>query len=900
MGTDINNRDWHTMSASAAAAALDADLRRGLADEEAAARLARFGPNELRAVGGRHPFKIFLSQFTDFLVLVLVGACIVSAFLGEFLDAAAILAIVLLNAVLGFAQEHRAERSLQALREMAAPKTAVFRGGREIIIAAREVVPGDIVHIRAGDRVPADLRLVDEVNLQMEEAALTGESLPVEKDASAILPAVTPLGERVNMCYAGTVVAYGRGRGVVVATGMDTELGRIATMVQEVETERTPLQYRLEKLGKFLVWGCLALCGVIFIAGFSRGVAAEEMFLTAVSLAVAAIPEGLPAVVTIALALGVQRMVKRHALVRRLSSVETLGSTTVICSDKTGTLTQNKMVVRRGFWGGKEVIRNGAGAEGMKPLLETALICTADFVAATLQGDFAAESARSNPTEGAIVEAALAAGVDVRDLAYQLRFVGEIPFDSHRKRMTVVFEKPGGERFAILKGAPEMVLTRCVAVAGPGGNQHLTPELREQLAAANASFAAKGLRVIAVARRALRNEEVIGESVEKDLTFVGFIAIEDPPRPEAYEAVEKCRTAHITPIMITGDHRTTAEAIARDLGIIGEKDTVLTGPELDELSDEALIDELEDARVFARVTPVHKLRIVRALQARGEVVAMTGDGVNDAPALKEADIGIAMGITGTDVSKEASDMVLTDDNFATIVAAVEEGRAIYANLKKFIHYLLSCNSSEILVMLVATLLGWPIPLLPIQILWVNLITDGAPALALGVDPPEADILRRRPRPKRAFLFDGHELALIPVQGLFIAATTLFSFTLVHHYFREDITTARTFAFSVLTLSQLFHALNCRSQTRSLFALGPFSNRWLILAVVFSLTLHLTVVYVPFFQPIFHTVPLNARDWVWMMVLSATPLAFMEAYKFIYALVKRARREPSDYFGIFPE
>jgi Ca2+-transporting ATPase len=889
---------WHARAAADVASQLGTSSRGGLTADEAAARLRRYGPNALAQVGARWGVRIFLSQFTDFLVLVLIGACIVSAFLGEYVDAAAIFAIVMLNGVLGFVQEYRAEKSLQALREMAAPKAAVVRDGREKVLDTRDVVPGDLVRLRAGDRVPADLRLFEEYNLQVDEAALTGESLAVEKEAALELDGDMPLADRRNMAYTGTVVTYGRGDGLVVATGMGTELGRIAALVQEVGREQTPLQRRLARLGKLLVWAVLILCGVMFGAGLLRGLGAHEMFLTAVTLAVAAIPEGLPAVVTIALAIGVQRMVRRHALVRRLSSVETLGSTSVICTDKTGTLTENRMVARRAYVNGREVARPDA-PEDLKELLATALLCTSDFIYAATTSDYSFGGERSNPTEAALVEAALDVGVDARELAARYEFRAEVPFDSKRKRMTAVFAAAGA-RVAVVKGAPEIVLELCTAVRDGGGERPLTPQSRDEIQEANAGLAARGLRVIAVATRAVADDVEVSAEIERDLTFRGYVAIEDPPRAEVYEAVRKCRLAHITPIMVTGDHRATAAAIADEVGILDEAGTVLTGRELDELSDEGLIDELEDARVLARVTPEHKLRIVRALRARGAVVAMTGDGVNDAPALKEADIGVAMGITGTDVSKEASDMILTDDNFATIVAAVEEGRSIYANIKKFIHFLLSCNVSELLVMISATLAGWPLPLLPIQILWVNLITDGAPALALGVDPPEVGLLLKPPRPKHAFLFGGQDLRLIPLQGLMIALATLGSFVLVLRVFGEGLATARTFAFSVLTLSQLFHALNCRSQTRSFFALGPFSNPWLLYAVAFSLLLHLGIVYIPFLQAIFHTVPLSLRDWGLMLVISALPLVFMEIYKLLNALVRRIRHEPEDYFGIFPE
>ncbi|UCH78949.1 MAG: HAD-IC family P-type ATPase, partial [Candidatus Coatesbacteria bacterium] len=629
------------MAPAAAAEALDTSARQGLSAEEAAARCQRYGANALEQVGARRGWKIFLTQFTDFLVLVLIGACLVSAFLGEFVDAAAIFAIVILNGILGFVQEYRAEKSLHALRELAAPKATLVRDGRERVIDSREVVPGDVVRLRAGDKIPADLRLLEEHNLEVDEAALTGESLAIAKEAEAELAEDMPLADRRNMAYAGTVVTYGRADGVVVATGMDTELGRIAALVQEVGLEQTPLQQRLARLGKFLVWAVLALCGVVFVVGWLRGVPAQEMFLTAVSLAVAAIPEGLPAVVTIALALGVQRMVKRHALVRRLSSVETLGSTTVICSDKTGTLTQNKMAARRAYVNGREVVRPEA-PDDLKSLLTMAFLCTADFIGAATTGRCELDGERSNPTEAALVEAALAAGVDLAELVSRYTFEEEVPFDSRRKRMTAVFAADGA-RLAITKGAPEILLELCSAVLEGESARPLTPEGRAALEGVNADLAARGLRVLAVATRELAASAEVSEAVERELTFRGFVALEDPPRPEVPEAVRRCRLAHITPIMVTGDHKATAAAVAAEVGIMEEAATALTGRELDALSEEELVEELEDARVLARVTPEHKLRVVRALRARGAVVAMTGDGVNDAPALKEADIGVAMG-----------------------------------------------------------------------------------------------------------------------------------------------------------------------------------------------------------------------------------------------------------------
>lgn len=871
----------------------------GLSDGEAALRLKQYGRNVLKTTGGRPLFSLFLGQFTEILVLILIAACIVSAFLGEFLDASAILAIVMLNGILGFVQEYRAEKSLKALQELAAPRSTVVRGGREVLIDAAEIVPGDLVAVGAGDRIPCDLRLAEEHSLEVDEAALTGESEPVQKNAGAVLEPKTSIGDRVNVTFMGTVATYGRGLGVAFATGMSTELGRIATMVSEVALEETPLQARLRKLGKVLLWATLGICAVIFGLGLLRDVPPQEMFLTAVSLAVAAIPEGLPAVVTIALALGVQRMVKRHALIRRLSSVETLGSTTVICSDKTGTLTRNEMRLVNAYVGGKRYDTANDIGEEVRGLLSRALLCTANFIKTYERDDVSLDAAKTNPTENAIIEAALSSGLDYAAMKSGIGFVDELPFDSSRKRMTAVYDDASGSLLAIMKGAPEVIIERSTSAEMPDGVVNVA-EVADELASVNAEMAGRGLRVLAVAYRRLDRGTEITKDIEEEMTFAGFLGIADPPRPEVYDAVRKCRLAGIRPIMITGDHQATAAAIAEELGILTDDNLILSGREMDEISDERLADKVAVTQVYARVTPFHKLRIVRALKKLGAVVAMTGDGVNDAPALKEADIGVAMGIAGTDVSKEASDMVLTDDNFATIVAAVDEGRAIFANLKKFIHFLLSCNAGELFVMLAATLGGLPLPLLPIQILWINLVTDGAPALALGIDPPEVGLLNKPPRPRHAFLFERREIFLIPLQGALIGISSLGTFVLMLYGFGADLNLARTMGFSVLALSQLFHALNCRSQVRSFFALGPLSNPWLLLAFFGSIVIQTGVIYLPFAQKIFKTVALSPSDWLLMIGISTLPFVAMEIYKLVRALILRVKKEEEGYFGVFPE
>src|SRR5215207_2555796 len=778
---------WHTSEAAQVLRALGTDAGSGLSNEEAARRLEKRGPNELEDRGGRNPWAILGEQFTSTMIVILIIAALASAFLGDYEDSIVIAVIVALNAAFGFVQEYRAERAMATLKRMSAPRVRVRRGGHVREISARELVLGDVVLLEAGNLVSGDGRLLEAANLRVQEAALTGESEPVEKNPAALEEEDTPLGERADMVHSSTVVAMGRGLFVVTDTGMSTELGKIATMIQTTDRERTLLQRRLSQVGKVLALAALAIVGVVFALGLLRGEDLEVMFLTAVSLAVAAVPEGLPAVVTIALALGAQRMLRRRALIRKLSAVETLGSVTVICSDKTGTLTQNRMTVTVLDVAGHTVeldeVRladSKPGPDGGTPLaigddptlvllLAGSALCNDALLEDHEEDDFRAVG---DPTEGALVVAAAREGMKKPEIEVTLPRVGEVPFDSGRKRMTTVHEvvsDSGSETLegfksvvnveegsasyiAFTKGAVDSLLEISSEVwSGHGQVEPLNEGWRERISTANERLAGDGIRVLGVGLRRLRSFDGVGEEQERNLTFLGMVGMIDPPRSEAKDAVEICKRAGIRPVMITGDHQLTARHIATELGIAEDK-RILTERDLANLPGEDLVDLVEDVPVYARVSPEHKLDIVEALQEKGHIVAMTGDGVNDAPALKRADIGVAMGITGTDVSKEAADMVLTDDNFATIVAAVEQGRVIYDNIRKFIKYLLTSNSAEILVMLVGPFLGLGLPLLPLQILWIHLVTDGPPALALSVEPAERGIMRRPPRPPGESVF----------------------------------------------------------------------------------------------------------------------------------------------------
>ncbi|MCX5711435.1 MAG: calcium-transporting P-type ATPase, PMR1-type [Candidatus Omnitrophica bacterium] len=888
------NERLYRVSVEEAAKILNSSLELGLGPGEVEVRLRQSGLNQLQEKGRIGPLKIFLEQFQDFIIWILIAAALISGFLKEWVDALAIIAIVVLNAILGFIQEYRAEKSLAALKKLSSPTSKVIRNGQHEIIPSREIVPGDLIELEAGDNIPADSRIISHTyNFSVQEASLTGESSPVTKTALALEEDKVPLADRANMVYMGTFVTAGKAKALVAATGMNTELGRIAGLVQEIKENTTPLQKKLEEFGKWIVYLCFVLVGLVFLLEWLRGGKIIDVFLTAVSLAVAAIPEGLPAVVTIALALGVHRMVKRNALIRKLPSVETLGCATVICSDKTGTLTKNEMTVQAVFSGGNLFKVSGIGYDpqgafslGNKeisadnyPDLKKALVCGVLCNAAQLIKDESGYKIFGDPTEGALLSLAAKAGIWKERLEKEYLFADEIPFDSERKKMTII-RRRDNQVFAFVKGAPDILLNDCVNIEVNGSIRALTNTDKEEIAKANVALADKALRVLAVAYRALDGgfDKLDVEKTEKGLIFSGLIAMIDPPREEVKKAMEECSSAGIRTVMITGDHKNTAVAIARQLGFFREGSLALTGEELDRLTDEELSAKILNIPVYARVSPEHKLRIVRLLRARGEVVAMTGDGVNDAPAVKEADIGVAMGITGTDVTKEVSDMVITDDNFASIVNAVEEGRGIYDNIKKFIHYLLSCNAGEILVMFCASLIGWPVPLLPIQILWVNLVTDGLPALALGVDPVDPGVMTKKPRRTNEGVLTKQRALMFLAQGAFIAFCSLLAFALVLFVEKLGIERARTAAFVVLAVSQLFHSFNCRSTSVSLFKLGILSNKKLIAATGISFILQMVVVYTPFLQRVFKTEPLGLLDWFLVIAISSFPLWAMEIVK----------------------
>lgn len=896
----LANRFW-MMSTEEVASAFNSDLKNGLTSEQAAIYLEQHGFNQLQEAPARSPLAVFFDQFKSFLIWVLIVAAIISGFLGEWVDALAIIAIVILNAILGFAQEFRAEKSLAALKKMAVPMAKVIRDGQLRLIPAGEVVPGDVLELEAGDHVPADARIIyHTTNFTVHEAALTGESTPVLKTSAMLKGEDIPLADRANIVYAGTSVTSGKARALVVATGMATELGQIARMIQEISLETTPLQRKLEQFGRWIVYLCFFLVGLIFVLELSRGSELVQVFLTAVSLAVAAIPEGLPAVVTIALALGVQRMVKRHALIRKLPSVETLGAATVICSDKTGTLTKNEMTVKAVYADGQLFSVSGTGyqPEG-EFLLDGHPVNPAEFpgLYKTLSCGALCNSARlvreetryrivGDPTEGALLSLSRKAGLNEEVLEKVEQLVEEIPFDSERKMMTML-RKTDREFVAYVKGAPDILLTRCNFIYEKGKEKPVTAEDINRILQVNDSLAGQALRVLGFAYRRFSSypEKLEASAIEKDLVFTGLVAMIDPPRPEVIKAILDCKKAGIKPVVITGDHKITAVAIAKELGMLEDGGLALSGEELDRLKPEEYQERVDRIRVYARVSPEHKLRIVRAWKNKGEVVAMTGDGVNDAPAVKEADIGVAMGITGTDVTKEVSDMVVTDDNFASIVAAVEEGRAIYDNIKKFVHYLLSCNLAEVMFMFIASLVGWPVPLLPIHILWINLVTDGFPALGLGFEPPDPGLMSRPPRQPDEPIVDRKRAGLMSLQGVFIAVCTLLAFFYVLFIENEGLERARTAAFIVLSVSQLFHAFNCRSQMKSVFGLGIFSNPKLVYAFFVSLSLQLSVVYVPSLQKIFKTQNLTLFEWGLVIVLSSLPLWGMEIVKALNSKLK---------------
>jgi Ca2+-transporting ATPase len=900
---------WYTLSRQEVLDRLDVRLDRGLTSEQGHERLAEYGPNELVETGLKSPLLILWDQLSEVMVVVLLVAAVISFLLGDYLDAAAIMVIVVLNALLGFVQEYRAERAMAALKEMAAPVVHARRDGEIRNVPSREVVPGDVILLEAGTAIPADARLVETANLRVQEASLTGESQPVDKHSTRIEFEDIPLADRHNMVYMGTAVTYGRAVAVVVETGMSTQLGRIAKLIQTVETERTPLQRRMAQLGKSLALAALGIVAVVFLIGVLRGAGLVEMFLTAVALAVAAVPEGLPAVVTIALALGAQRMFRRQALIRKLPAVETLGSVTVICSDKTGTLTENRMTVKILDVAGNtvnlmEMLRRGRpvlrdndqpiaierGAQVL--LLAGGALCND----AVLQRDGDCPEdwcAVGDPTEGALVIAAARSGLWKSRLDQLFPRVGEVPFSSERKRMSTVHQvdlDPQAERrlaelfeeaspyVSFTKGAVDQMLDVSSRVWVDGRIEPMTADWKQRIDHANDEMAAQGLRVLGVAYRPLDAPpaETEAESVERDLIFVGMISMIDPPRPEVKEAVQTCRMAGIRPVMITGDHPLTALEIARELGI-ARNDRILTGHELARMSVEELEGVVEDVSVYARVSPEHKLNIVEALQNRGHIVAMTGDGVNDAPALRRSDIGVAMGITGTDVAKEAADMVILDDNFATIVSAVKEGRTIYDNVRKFIRYTMTSNAGEIYVVLLGPLLGMPLPLTALQILWINLVTDGLPGLALGVEPAERGTMTRAPYPPDENIFARGMGWHILWVGLLIGFIPL---GLGYWGWSTGQPAWQTMIFTTLTLGQMAHALSIRSTRDSLFTIGLFSNKALLGAVALTLVLQIVVIYVPFFQSVFSTQALSPGLLALNLALSTVILVAVEIAKWI--------------------
>jgi len=909
---------WHAMQSSEVLQRLNTLSDKGLSTEEAQKRLQQYGPNVLREAPPTTFWQMLWAQFNNFVVILLIVASVISAALGDYVEAGAIMTIVILNAVLGVVQERRAEQALAALRKLAAPEAHVIRDGSRQVIPASQLVPGDLVLLEAGNYIPADLRLIEAVNLRVEEAALTGESVPVQKDASLLLESNIPLGDRKNTAFMGTLVNYGRGKGVVIATGMYTQIGLIAEMLQSVENEPTPLQKRLDQLGKTLGWAALAVCALVFIEGLIRGNNPLDMFMIAVSLAIAAVPEGLPAVVTISLALGMREMIKRHVLIRRLSSVETLGSATVICSDKTGTLTQNEMTVTR-LWVDDqfiEVTGNGYLPEGeflvdKKPVkLEDYQAALTALWVATLNNDATLEVIENNddqpvyrmvgdPTEGAMVVAAIKAGANQETLNQAYPRLHEIPFDAVRKRMVTVhsLNNPRPEDISpfddeqsmprgyvvLVKGAPDVVLELCTRYQGMDDYTHPMDETRRmQILTANDLMTQDALRVLGLAYRLIPElpAEMTAETLEKDLVFVGLIGMIDPPRSETKPALEKAKKAGIRTIMITGDYPNTARAIAESIGLLNPGHQVLTGADVDQLDGGQLINQVAYTDVFARVSPEHKLRIVEALRDSGEVVAMTGDGVNDAPSIKRADIGVAMGITGTDVAKESADMVLTDDNYASIVSAIEQGRIIYSNIRKFVYYLISCNLAEIAIIFLGTLFTKGSPLTAIQLLWLNLLTDGAPALALGTEKGDPDIMDQPPRPPTEPIINKFMQMGIAVQTVAITAVVLTAYIVGLRLHPGMPEFGETMAFVTLSFSELLRAYTARSERYPLLKIGFFNNQNMNLAVLSSLVLLLAVIYVPFLNPVFNTVPLGWEQWELIVPLLFVPSLAAELMKWI--------------------
>ncbi len=914
---------WHSLSAEETIQELNTHRMLGLSTAEVQNRLKLYGFNELQEAPRPTFWNRLWDQINDFLIWLLLAASLISLIIGDYIEAGAILAIVILNSILGVVQESRAEEALAALKKMSAPEAQVIRDGIQKTIPTRELIPGDLVILETGNFVPADVRLIEAINLQLNEASLTGESVPVQKRADTVFDRELPLGDRKNTAYMSTVVSYGRGRGVVVSTGMNTQIGLIAQMVQSYENEPTPLQRKLDQLGKVLGISALAICAAVFLinilrlflsppASVSITESVLEMFMVAVSLAIAAVPEGLPAVVTICLALGMQRMVQRHALLRQLSAVEALGSSTVICSDKTGTLTQNAMTVVQIWSDGKiyDVTGDGYDPEGefhlngseidpsenstIRMFLQSILLCNDAYIETSgTSTDRLTWRMVGDPTEGALIVVAAKAGLWRYDLESSMPRRAEIPFDSERKTMTTIHEFGSGSMVtgntdapfvAMVKGAPDIILSKCRYWMIEGKVAPLTDQDREKILEINSQMASRALRVLGAAVRFFdrlpEGDDLKPERIEDDLVLTGLAGMIDPPRPEVKPAIDKARQAGIRSVMITGDYPDTAIAIAQQIGLYREKSKVITGKELDDLSEDSFKEIVDDVDVYARVSPQHKVKIVEALQSRRHVVSMTGDGVNDAPALKKADIGVAMGIMGTDVSKEAAAMVLTDDNYASIVSAIEEGRIIYSNIRKFVFYLLSCNVGEILIVFLVSLVGWPLPLTPLSLLVLNLITDGAPALALGLEKGDPDIMNHPPRHPDEPVINRAMIWGIVIQGLVITLAVLGAFRISLYLNPDNLLHAQTVAFATLSIGELFRAYTSRSETYSIFKMGFFGNKYMQYAVISSLLILLAIIYVPFLDPIFKTTFLTLRDWMFMIPLILLPATAAEITKWV--------------------
>ncbi len=902
---EINNkRLWHTKDTETVLKNLSTDKKEGLDTGKAESLLSKYGKNEIEEKKGRSPFKIFLSQFNDFMIWILIAAAFISGIIiKEITDAIVILIILIINSVLGFVQEYRAEKALQALKELASPTTKVIRGGKEKEIDSKLLVPGDLIKLSAGDLIPADCRVIEETNLQANEAPITGESMPVDKTTEALGKPNLSIGDRKNLIYSGTTLTRGRCLAIVVETGKNTEIGKIASMVQESE-EITPLQKELKTVGKKIGIICILISVIVFGSGLLKGNPLAEMLLVAVALAVAAIPEGLPAIVTVSLALGVQKMAKNNALIRRLSSVETLGGVTVICTDKTGTLTLNKMVVRKIFNGLEEnkkysnFIKNKSEKDNsklnleeekegpLKYILESAVLCNDAYYVNKEDGDITGD-----PTEAALIELGTFYGLSKDSLESEKPRKLEEPFNSERKMMTTIHENTNGKPYLLYsKGAPEVIIKKCNKIMKNGEIVDLTEEDKETIHKNITNLAENAMRNLAFAFKyldELPKEEKIKED-ENSLVFSGMVGMIDPPRQEVYDAIKQCKKSNIEVIMVTGDHKLTARAIGIELGILSKGDQIIDGEEFDSLAPDELKERIGKIKIFARVSPSNKVAIVDALKENRHVVAMTGDGINDAPSLKKADIGIAMGITGTDVSKESSEMILTDDNFATIVKAIKQGRVIYDNLKKFILFLLSCNISEVLLMFISIVIGdyifylilgeagfLYIPLLPVQILWMNLITDGLPAMALGVNPPEPNIMERKATKDKEQILSKRRLLMISWQGLILTFGALFIYFLgpviFGHNTPHDIDVFHTTVFTTLVLTQLLHTLNFRFENKGIFSKGIFGNKYLNLAILASILLQAAIIYIPWLQTIFSTAALDYRHWLLILACSIIPV-----------------------------